>query len=163
MAGGTATADPGAQTTSPATDDKAREEENTTRAEDTRPGSAGRSVEPGREHTTPDVVDFATAITVNGVEYDDDGRLVATHGKHKGKPIALAADATDPDVGWTAQHGRGEKGSAPGVIDSTPDQTFHPDELPDPVAALVSGQLPQNLTGLNVDEDKFKNKKPLEP
>lgn len=98
----------------------------------------------------------------NAVKYDETGALVDGDGNR----IALAADATDPDVGWTVQQARAEKAkdrvAYPGGPASVPDQTYHPDELPDPVAALRAGLLPQNTEVLNVDPDKFKGKKPLE-
>ena len=98
----------------------------------------------------------------DAVKYDDRGALVTGDGKR----IALSADATDPDVGWTVQHARTEddrEGVAyPGGPATVPDQTFHPDELPDPVAALRAGLLPQNTEVLNIDKDKFKGKKSLE-
>lgn len=98
----------------------------------------------------------------DAVKYDERGALVTGDGQK----IALAADATDPDVGWTVQHARREDNddrvAYPGGPATVPDQTFHPDELPDPVAALRAGLLPQNTEVLNIDKDKFKGKKSLE-
>lgn len=112
------------------------------------------------------VVTLAEAMTVDdraAVQYDDTGQLVNADGKK----IALAADATDPDVGWTVQQAGShvdadERVPYPGGPSGTPDQTVHPDELPDPVAALRAGLLPQNAGVLNVDPDKFEGKKSLE-
>lgn len=97
------------------------------------------------------------------VSYDEAGVLVNADGKR----VALSADALDPDVGWTAQQAQAhvkEKDRVvyPGGPSGTPDQTVHPDELPDPVAALRAGLLPQNAGVLNIDKGKFKGKKPLE-
>ena len=111
------------------------------------------------------VVTLAQAITTDdkaAVKYDDTGQLVNADGKK----IALAADATDPDVGWTVQQAGShldEKDRRAHPAPSTvPDQTVHPDELPDPVAALQAGLLPQNAGVLNVDAGKFEGKKSLE-
>lgn len=98
----------------------------------------------------------------DAVKYDATGRLVTGDGQR----IALSADANDPDVGWTVQQARvedeGDRVAYPGGPATIPDQTFHPDELPDPVAALRAGLLPQNTEVLNIDKDKFKGKKSLE-
>lgn len=117
-------------------------------------------------------VDLGTATIVDGIGYDEDtGRLIHTE---SGKPISNTADATDLDVGWTVQgarHKRDEDGNVteegtayPGLNahDDVPSQTFHPDELPDPLVAVRNGLLPQNVTGLRLDEDKFKKKHDFE-
>jgi hypothetical protein len=130
--------------------------------DDAKDETAAKSTKAGEGRKLPDPpVQLADEITVAGVEYDDDGHLVAAKGKNKGRRIALAADATDPDVGWTVQHGRGKDGVTKNQQPTTPDQTFHPDELPDPEAALRAGLLPQDVGSLNVDEDKFEDSKPL--
>lgn len=95
-------------------------------------------------------------------EYDENGQLVNSDGKK----IALAADAFDPETGWTVQHAGAhqEKPVAyPGGYATVPDQTFHPDELPDPTAAVRAGLLPQPMHALNIDPEKFAGKKSLEP
>jgi len=109
----------------------------------------------------PDFTTIQDSVEYSGIDYDDNGVLV----NGDGKPIALASDATDLDVGWTVQHRNRDKaihypaGAGPA---SVPDQTFHPDELPNPAAALRAGLLPQNLSTLNVDPKKFEGKKSLE-
>jgi hypothetical protein len=109
----------------------------------------------------PDFTTVAESLTYDGIDYNDEGVLV----NGDGKPIALASDATDLDVGWTAQHRNRDKPIhhplAAGPA-STPDQTFHPSELPNPQSALRAGLLPQNLSTLNVDPKKFEGKKSLE-
>jgi hypothetical protein len=96
----------------------------------------------------------------DAVTYDERGALVDGDGNR----IALAADAGDPDVGWTVQQARAEDSPVayPGGPATVPDQTYHPDELPDPVAALRAGLLPQNTEVLNIDKKKFAGKKSLE-
>lgn len=108
-------------------------------------------------------VSLNEVITTNkrdAVKYDERGALVTGDGQR----IALSADATDPDVGWTVQQARLEKNAVayPGGPATVPDQTYHPDELPDPVAALRAGLLPQNTEVLNIDSEKFAGKKSLE-
>lgn len=108
-------------------------------------------------------VSLNEVITTNkrdAVKYDERGALVTGDGQR----VALSADATDPDVGWTVQHARRDDGAVayPGGPATIPDQTFHPDELPDPVAALRAGLLPQNTEVLNIDSEKFAGKKSLE-
>lgn len=98
-----------------------------------------------------------------GLSYDEAGALV----NRDGKRVAMTADATDPDVGWTVQHAQShvkekDRVAYPGGPSTVPDQTFHPDELPDPLAAVRAGLLPQNVEVLNVDPAKFDGKKPLE-
>jgi hypothetical protein len=105
------------------------------------------------------VVSLNEVITTDkkdAVRYDKSGALVTKDGQK----IALAADATDPDVGWTVQQARAEKDPVayPGGPATVPDQTVHPDELPDPVAALRAGLLPQNTEVLNIDPKKFRDK-----
>lgn len=118
-----------------------------------------------KEQDDRDVVTLADVAPYDkdSVSYDDAGVLVNGDGKR----IALAADALDPDVGWTVQQAgahvkKGDRVAYPGGPSGVPDQTFHPDELPDPVAALRAGLLPQNAGVLNIDPAKFKGKKPLE-
>lgn len=106
----------------------------------------------------------ALNATDPGLKYDEAGALVTKDGKR----IAMTADATDPDVGWTVQHAGAhqkekDRVAYPGAPSTVPDQTFHPDELPDPLAAIRAGLLPQNAEVLNVDPAKFDGKKPLEP
>lgn len=112
-----------------------------------------------------DVVTLAEALNATdpGLEYDEAGALVNADGKR----IALSADATDTDVGWTVQQAGAhvdekDRVAYPGGPATVPDQTFHPDELPDPLAAIRAGLLPQNVEVLNVDPNKFKGKKSLE-
>lgn len=109
-------------------------------------------------------LDAALHATDPGLKYDDTGVLVNKDGKR----IALTADATDPDVGWTVQHAGAhlkdkDRQAYPGGPGGVPDQTVHPAELPDPLAAVRAGLLPQNAGVLNVDPGKFSGKKPLEP
>lgn len=97
------------------------------------------------------------------VVYDETGMLV----NGDGKKIALAADATDLDVGWTVQNAGShldekDRLHYPGGPATVPDQTVHPDELPDPLAAIQCGLLPQNAAVLNIDSAKFDGKKSLE-
>lgn len=116
-----------------------------------------------------DVVTLADALNAEdpGLEYDETGALVNADGKR----IALSADALDPDVGWTVQHAHAplsedddrDPVAYPGGPATVPDQTFHPDELPDPLSAVRAGLLPQNVETLNVDPKKFAGKKDLEP
>jgi hypothetical protein len=119
-----------------------------------------------REKSGSDVVTLADATPWEDdtLKYDDAGVLVNKDGKR----VALASDALDPDVGWTVQQAgthikEKERVAYPGTPSGVPDQTVHPDELPDPVAALRAGLLPQNAAVLNVDPNKFSGKKPLEP
>lgn len=111
--------------------------------------------------------DFATIeeSTINaGLAYDEAGVLR----NDDGRPIALSADATDLDVGWTVQHAHTPRGGESAdaihypVGSSVPDQTFHPSELPHPMSAIRAGLLPQNLSVLNIDTKKFDGKKSLE-
>jgi len=99
-----------------------------------------------------------------GLKYDDSGGLV----NKDGKKIAMAADATDADVGWTVQQAgahldEDERTYSTGGPATVPDQTVHLKELPDPLAAIQGGLLPQNVNGLNIDPAKFEGKKSLEP
>lgn len=109
----------------------------------------------------PETTTIAESLVYDGIDYNDEGHLV----NGDGKKIALASDATDLDVGWTAQHRNRDTaihypvGAGPA---SVPDQTFHPSELPNPSAALRAGLLPQNLNTLNIDSKKFEGKKSLE-
>jgi hypothetical protein len=128
-----------------------------------------------KEQGKSDVVTLAAALHADdpNLKYDDTGVLVNKDGKR----IALTADATDPDVGWTVQSalrardedGKPKRGASnqgtpyPGGPSGTPDQTVHPDELPDPLAAVRAGLLPQNVGVLNIDPHKFDGKKPMEP
>lgn len=118
-----------------------------------------------RDAEDRDTVTLSEALNTTDpkLRYDESGALV----NEDGKRIALAADASDPDVGWTVQHAGAHVDEddrvhypAPGNV---PDQTVHPKELPDPLAAVRAGLLPQNTEVLNVDPDKFKGKKDLEP
>lgn len=98
-----------------------------------------------------------------GLKYDDAGVLVNKDGKR----IAMAADAHDADVGWTVQQAgahldEDDRVHSTGGPATVPDQTVHPDELPDPLAAVQGGLLPQNVNGLNIDRKKFEGKKSLE-
>lgn len=109
-------------------------------------------------------LDQALHETDPGLAYDERGALVNADGKR----IALSADATDPDVGWTVQQAGAhvkekDRVAYPGGPATVPDQTFHPDELPDPLAAVRAGLLPQNVEVLNIDPEKFAGKKSLEP
>lgn len=117
-----------------------------------------------KDKDRPLTLDAALHASDPGLKYDDAGALVNSDGKR----IALAADATDPDVGWTVQqagaHLDEKKRTAyPGGPSGQPDQTVHPKELPDPLAAVRAGLLPQNAGVLNVDPGKFDGKKPMEP
>ena len=112
------------------------------------------------------VVSLAAALNATdpGLKYDETGLLVNGDGKR----IALSADGLDPDVGWTVQHAGAhldekDRVNYPGGYAGVPDQTFHPDELPDPLSAIRAGLLPQNMSVLNIDPLKFEGKKSLEP
>jgi hypothetical protein len=110
------------------------------------------------------VKSLADITVVGGVEYDETGRLVSSE---DGSPLATTADAYDATVGWTAQHGLALEGrdAKPIPLEAgfgLPDQTFHPDELPDPLTALKNGMLPQSTVGLRLDEAKFEKKHDFE-
>lgn len=140
--------------------------EQVTQTGDTVPAEGARiAKEVEKENRDRDVITLAdaTPFDKDTVSYDDDGVLVNKDGKR----VALSADALDPDVGWTAQHAQAhqkkkDRVAYPGGPASVPDQTVHPDELPDPTAALRAGLLPQNAGVLNIDPAKFEGKKSLE-
>jgi hypothetical protein len=140
--------------------------EQVTQTGDTVPAEGAQiAKEVEKENEARDVVTLAdtTPFDKDTVTYDEDGVLVNKDGKR----VALSADALDPDVGWTAQHAQAhqkkkDRVAYPGGPASTPDQTVHPDELPDPTAALRAGLLPQNAGVLNIDPAKFEGKKSLE-
>lgn len=115
------------------------------------------------ERDAPITLAQALNETDPGLKYDETGVLVNADGKR----IAMSADATDADVGWTVQQAgahldEDDRVHSVGGPATVPDQTVHPDELPDPLAAIQGGLLPQNVNGLNIDPDKFKGKKSLE-
>lgn len=153
-----------APTANPTTDQVTQQGGRTVPAEGHRIRQAAR--DRAEESDAPVTLDTAVFTDDSkALTYDDTGRLV----NRDGKPIAMSADALDPDVGWNVQHARAaheederELVAYPGGPATVPDQTVHPKELPDPVAAIRAGLLPQNAEVLNVDPDKFKGKKSLE-